>query len=375
MAFGAILQALAAGAGGAGQGIRAFQDDWTQHQDLLASERYQRGVLADRAADRRLSRDQLAADQSYRAEQSRLAGLRIDNEATRAETARIQAETASAREERLTASERASNNPVTEAARARVERAMSALDDMNEEMSDAELDRTARRWGFSGGFDEAVAAAQRTKMGEWQPTPRAQASMQRSRAESGYDVPGLSGPQQGRDPRQTRPRVDPTDLPVSVQSALSGAEATRAALGRYRSQVESYMQRGRVSRGLGQAGVPSEERDREIGTLESALKDVQLNAKELANLGVLNGPDLELMEELIGDPLSTGALVRNPSYTLSKLDAAERFIEGRVAAYQRLYGEWETHTPEAQAASRWDDLARGAHGATYRPENPYAPGR
>jgi len=369
MAIGAVLQALAAGASGAGRGIGEFQDRFAHHETVLADERYRDDLTEDRERERALQRRRDLSTRNYQEAQLAQGEVRLDTEATRAETARIQAETGAARERRLSATDRGSDNPVKEAATARVKRALSALDSMNPEMTDSELDRVARMRGFAGGFDEAVAAARRTKMGEWQPTPRAERSMLRSRAESGYDVPQLSGIQPAREPQRT---VDVADLPVGVQQAIAGAESTRGALNRYRSEVETYMQRGRVSRGLGAAGVPSEDRDRSVGRLESMQKDVQINAKELANLGVLNGPDMEILNDLVGDPLSTTSIVRDPSYTLSKLDAADEFIRGRVDAYESLYGRVERGGAASETSgSRWDDLARGAHGPPRHPENPY----
>lgn len=194
MAIGAILQALAAGASGFGEGIGEAQNRFTQHQAFEADERYRQDLVKDRERGR-------ARDQRLDIENRDYRNRQIEVETSRAETARIQAETAAEREARLSASARTDTNPVAEDQKARMQRAYSILEEIDPEkglqMTDEELDRFARRRGFPGGFDEVVAATRPSQ--EWEPTPRARASMDAARGASGFApvMDSLAAPQGG----------------------------------------------------------------------------------------------------------------------------------------------------------------------------------
>jgi hypothetical protein len=47
--------------------------------------------------------------------------------------------------------------------------------------------------------------------------------------------------------------------------------------------------------------------------MRSIATNIQLNAKELKNLGVLNGPDLAILEKLAADPTQIGAIAKDSS--------------------------------------------------------------
>lgn len=175
----------------------------------------------------------------------------------------------------------------------------------------------------------------------------------------------------GRAPEAVAPDGGPpapqvTDLPVGVQQAIAGAAATTNALDRYEQLAGEYMNLGRMQRVAGKMGVPNRSRDEMVGELQTAQRNVQINAKELANLGVLNGPDMDLLNDIIGDPLSTESIVRDPSYMFAKLREARAFIDGRMKAYQDTYGIGGA-TSDPIPVSRFGRLK----GMGHHPENPY----
>jgi len=76
--------------------------------------------------------------------------------------------------------------------------------------------------------------------------------------------------------------------------------------------------------------------------LRTAYTDLLLEMKELYNLGVLNGPDLEIMQNLIIDPTSPRAIalqsVSGPDALLSQIDLVERKIESARNRAKVIYG-------------------------------------
>lgn len=126
-------------------------------------------------------------------------------------------------------------------------------------------------------------------------------------------------------------------LPVGVQNALVAGDATQAALDNYGQIVREYMGKGPVSRFGSAIGIPGQN-DEDVGRIEAAQRTFMLNAKELANLGVLNGPDMGILTDIIGDPLTIKSAMWSPQYTLAKLSQAQQFITDRVGAYEGKYG-------------------------------------
>lgn len=69
--------------------------------------------------------------------------------------------------------------------------------------------------------------------------------------------------------------------------------------------------------------------------MEGLVRDVQLQAKELYNLGVLNGPDLQLMESIISNPTSFWDVAKNLGQKdafLKSFDQVGGLVDSRVGA-------------------------------------------
>jgi hypothetical protein len=68
--------------------------------------------------------------------------------------------------------------------------------------------------------------------------------------------------------------------------------------------------------------------------LGSQYRNLQLQLKELFNLGVLNGPDLELMNQVLVDPtsVSANALYGGTDRVLASMEEVQKFIENKEKA-------------------------------------------
>jgi hypothetical protein len=103
------------------------------------------------------------------------------------------------------------------------------------------------------------------------------------------------------------------------------------ALNNYGELVKEFMgldplDRAKAVAGRGNQGL--------LGRVEAAQKTVLLQMKNLAELGVLTGPDVGIIEGMIGNPTSLKSLIRDPEYVTSRLPEARKLIEGKSRAFQ-----------------------------------------
>lgn len=113
-------------------------------------------------------------------------------------------------------------------------------------------------------------------------------------------------------------------VPASVQADVA---KTNAAYDTLSQELNDYIQM--VEKG-GASWVPgSQERD----AIGQKMRNIQLQAKELYNLGVLNGPDLTLMEEMLFDP-RVG--ITNPTAAWDAAGRAKRSAEAFRAILKRV---------------------------------------
>lgn len=130
---------------------------------------------------------------------------------------------------------------------------------------------------------------------------------------------------------------DLAKLPTAVQAQVVGAGPALVALDRFEEAATAYLARPRRDRMMGALGKPDAERDAAIGQLESIQQTVMLQVRSLAELGVLAGPDLQILTDMIGDPLSNGALLRDPAYTLNRIQEARQFINDKLKSIRSNY--------------------------------------
>jgi hypothetical protein len=130
---------------------------------------------------------------------------------------------------------------------------------------------------------------------------------------------------------------DISKLPVGVQSGIVGAQGVRSALDRFEGFAKQWLEIPAAKRAVSQIGVPNREMDTLLGNMESTRQELVLNLKNLAELGVLAGPDMEIMDKMIGNPTSKESLVRDPEYMLTRIERVRDYVNGKIKAYEATY--------------------------------------
>lgn len=129
-------------------------------------------------------------------------------------------------------------------------------------------------------------------------------------------------------------------LPVTVQEQIVGGRSALTALDNYETVAAQYLKMDPIQRTMAGIGDPV------VAQLKSAQNVLMLQVKELAKLGALTGPDLEIMQNMIGDPTALQSRGRSAEYTLVQLGEARKFIQGKLDQLQSSYG----YTSPAPAA-------------------------
>lgn len=97
------------------------------------------------------------------------------------------------------------------------------------------------------------------------------------------------------------------------------------SLGRYRETLQK----------IGPQIVPSKEKLE----LQAAYTDLLMESKELANLGALSGPDLDLIQKLLQDPTALTSQLLNYEDFKPQLDVIEGKIEAAKQRARKMYGQ------------------------------------
>ena len=111
---------------------------------------------------------------------------------------------------------------------------------------------------------------------------------------------------------------DPSQPTTTVRTSAANAKIAYDAL---TGALDDYVD---LVKKTGPAFMPGREKD----ALVQARRNIQLQAKELYNLGVLNGPDLALMDSLIVDPT-----INSPMELSNAYDTVNRVTQG-VAGFK-----------------------------------------
>lgn len=120
--------------------------------------------------------------------------------------------------------------------------------------------------------------------------------------------------------------------PSNPRLVLEGPEFSSSEARQFRNQfttldaVSGALEEYRTRLGEVGTNVLYNPREPDQRALESARMALLLQTKELFNLGVLNGPDLELMERMIGDPQGIGAIGQSTGSLMAQLDIIDSYI-------------------------------------------------
>ena len=134
---------------------------------------------------------------------------------------------------------------------------------------------------------------------------------------------------------------DVSDLPVGqqdrAQKMITSYQTTTELMG----LAEEFRELGLWSRWTAGQALPfglGQEGQELVARIEALKSQLVLDLKEVGNLGVLAGPDMDLLDDIVGEITSAGALMRSPEYTFAKLREVQNFITKSRDAFQTMYG-------------------------------------
>lgn len=127
-------------------------------------------------------------------------------------------------------------------------------------------------------------------------------------------------------------------LPTAAQTAISSVSGIKQSITNYRSLVNDYLAESAGKRALGQFGVSGAGLDAKLGALQAAQGGLQLQIKNLAQLGQISAGDQGFLNSLVGEATSKQALYRDPSYVTSRIDELEKYIGNLTSGYESTYG-------------------------------------
>lgn len=159
--------------------------------------------------------------------------------------------------------------------------------------------------------------------------------------------PNLPAPRQPGEPETPSSAI--TKLPTDVQRQITQIGPAYSSLDRFEQLSKDYLSSSPVKRGLSKLALGTPAKEAEI---QAAQRGVLLSVKELANLGVLAGPDLEIVESLIGNPTNPRELFRDPQGTLNRIGQARKFLDDKVGSLEQNYGVQLRPQPDMNAAIR-----------------------
>lgn len=117
------------------------------------------------------------------------------------------------------------------------------------------------------------------------------------------------------------------DLPTGVQTQISGVNSTVDAANSLIDMLGDYSQFDVLN--------PKKQAD-----IQAAMRNLQLQAKEAYNLGVLNGPDLDLLNEVIVQPYSARGMLIGKQGIIDSIKKFQNLIQNRgVSVVSPYVGE------------------------------------
>jgi hypothetical protein len=129
----------------------------------------------------------------------------------------------------------------------------------------------------------------------------------------------------GQIARRSTGEFGPTDI-RQFRTQATALASVRGALDEYENRLGGEVgENGERSGGVG-ARIIYNPRNPDIAGLEASRTAVFMQLKELFNLGVLTGPDMDIMESAIGDPTGRGAIGQSTEGLLEQLRVVRDYI-------------------------------------------------
>lgn len=128
---------------------------------------------------------------------------------------------------------------------------------------------------------------------------------------------------------------DPTSDVVESNEQIKERKGLRATISSYNNYLDKVQKIGRPTNVT------------EINSIEAAYQDLLLEAKELYKLGVLAGPDLDLLQSITPSLTTMSGFVRGPNAAIQQLQAALLSrLESAIKGYEKDYkATWDEATP------------------------------
>ncbi|RYG42369.1 hypothetical protein EON68_01910, partial [archaeon] len=138
-----------------------------------------------------------------------------------------------------------------------------------------------------------------------------------------------------RNPDGTPALAAPKPLPEAAQKQIIGARNLQDAVGEYLTQLKTW----------GNTDMLRPDARAKMGT---AYNNMMLQAKEAYNLGVLNGPDYDILQSVVADPTKLGALPKSTDALAGQARDLDRIAKGIEAQVLKSHGR---PVPAASPAS------------------------
>lgn len=175
------------------------------------------------------------------------------------------------------------------------------------------------------------------------------------------------------------PNTPSTAIQTDGVKALQAFRTLDTALEDYEGMINGKTGKdGKTIPGSGVAILPGQEKD----SILQARRNIQLHAKELFNLGVLNGPDMMLMDQMLVDPTVNGITDLTNMYDTSartKASVASLRAKLRDATQNKLTGAHQRlmpqETPQQPQGQQGGNEPKQAPDGNYYVPDPSRPGK
>lgn len=162
---------------------------------------------------------------------------------------------------------------------------------------------------------------------------------------------------EGRDAARTaagQPPAAAMKLPTAAQGRLEAIEGTKRALSEYRKMLDQY----------GTAMMSGDDPKR--NQLDAAFGGVKMVLKEALNLGVINGPDLKILEEQLSPPTGVKAsLWKGKKALLAQVDQVTKSMDDRAQTIYQVYGGTSSTPADSPNATQVQPRRPGETAAQY----------
>jgi len=126
-----------------------------------------------------------------------------------------------------------------------------------------------------------------------------------------------------------------SDLPVAIQGQFAQIAPVRDSFSHYSDKVQKFMALPSSERLAALVGAGSHQQ--ELGELRSLQSGLMGTFRPLLSPGPLSVADMRMLENMLGNVLSTSSFVRGKEYVDGQLEGVQRFIESKIQGLTTIY--------------------------------------